>query len=70
MKNKLTLEEIHAFIIGLALGIMFPFRSHQFEPSEQIIGAIEDEWHYYVGGKVVGILSWIPIAKLVQLWFF
>ena len=67
-------NEVHAFIIGLS-EVVCPwaprFRVKQDKPPEPTRDCpfkyIFDEYHYYVGGRAMGVLAWVGIGVLLML---
>lgn len=63
-----TGEEWHAFLIGF-FEILCPW-PERHPMKEDYFFHIEDEHHYYLGGRAAAVLVWITIAKLIQVTFF
>jgi len=63
-----TPEEWHAFLIGFS-EVICPWRERH-PMKEDYFFRIEDEHHYYLGGRASGVIAWIAIAKLIQVVFF
>jgi len=63
-----TSEELHAFLIGF-FEVLCPW-PERHPMKEDYFFHIEDEHHYYLGGRASGVLAWIAIAKLIQVTFF
>lgn len=64
-----TPAELHAYIHGYA-EVICPFppcRASMSEPREL---EIEEEYHYYLLGRTIGMFSWLIIAKIIQEFFF
>jgi len=61
-------DEWHAFWIG-AFEILCPFPRRYKIVSDELAEALRKEHHYYLLGRVVGLLCWIGIAKLVTIIF-
>ena len=60
--------EWHAFLIGFFEVLCpVPQRCHM---AKAYFFHIEDEHHYYFGGRASGVLVWLAIAKLIQVVFF
>lgn len=61
--------ELHALTIGL--GEIFPLIPpliKAYTPS--LLQEINDEYHYYMLGRALGILAYIPTCWLVKVIFF
>jgi len=63
-----TGEEWHAFLIGF-FEVLCPWRERH-PMKEDYFFHIEDEHHYYLGGRASGVLAWIAIARLIQVIFW
>ena len=63
-----TPEEWHAFLIGF-FEILCPWPARQ-PMKEDYFFRIEDEHHYYLGGRASGVIAWLAIAKLIQVIFW
>jgi len=67
-----TPEELHAFVIGLC-EILCPFPA-RFGPywklpekeGDSASEAIAKEYHYYSFGRIMGVIAWLIIAKIIQ----
>jgi hypothetical protein len=62
-------REWHAFAIGFC-EVFCPWPPRFKVPSEKTNQEIADEYHYYLFGRAVGVLSWLLIAKIIQEAFF
>ena len=63
-----TIEEWHAFVDGLCEALCpWPPR-HKPSPENQ--KAIEDEYHYYMWGRAVGIGAWLTIGSIIKAVLF
>jgi len=63
-----TVEEWHAFVDGLCEALCpWPARH---KPSAENQKAIEDEYHYYMWGRAVGILVLITIGCVIKVMLF
>lgn len=54
------IEELHALVIGLCEIFCFIPQLHP-KLSVELIKVLEDEHHYYVLGRALGLLAWIGI---------
>ena len=63
-----TSEERHAFLIGFS-EVLCPWPP-RIQMSAVYYPKIQLEHHYYLGGRALGVIVWIIIAKLVQVTFF
>jgi len=63
-----TPEEWHAFLIGF-FEVLCPV-PQRYHMAKDYFFRIEDEHHYYLGGRASGVLAWIAIAKLIQVIFW
>jgi len=63
-----TGEEWHAFLIGF-FEVLCPW-PERHPMKEDYFFHIEDEHHYYLGGRALAVLAWIIIAKLIQVIFW
>jgi len=63
-----TGEEWHAFLVGF-FEVLCPWRERH-PMKEDYFFHIEDEHHYYLGGRASGVLAWIAIARLIQVIFW
>ena len=64
-----THAEFHAFLNGVC-EVLCPWPPLRKVLSEQLASEIKDEYHYYMFGRVLGVLAWLAIAKLIQEVFF
>lgn len=64
-----TPEELHALVHGWA-EIICPFPPMRKAMSEKRSQELESEYHYYLLGRVLGILTWIPICCVIKRLFF
>ena len=70
MKSFLnTSDEWHAFVIGIS-EVLCPWPPNRRHCEEHSNEAISNEYHYYLFGRVMGIIAWIVIAKIIQEAFF
>lgn len=63
-----TYDEWHATVIGFCEVIAFT--KPRFPSSTAQQGYLQEEYHYYVFGRAVGVLAWIGLAFLVKWMFF
>ena len=63
-----TSEEWHAFIIGF-FEVLCPLPARH-PMNEDYFFHIEDEHHYYLGGRASGVLAWLAIARLIGVIFW
>jgi len=63
-----TSEEWHAFLIGF-FEVLCPW-SERYPMNEDYFFHIEDEHHYYLGGRASGVIAWIAIARLIGVIFW
>jgi len=63
-----TPEEWHAFLVGF-FEILCPLPARH-PMKEDYFFRIEDEYHYYQGGRAIAVLAWIAIAKLIEVVFW
>ena len=84
MKNKWeflsSIDEWHSFVIGVC-EIICPWKpriprvipvsiSMTAKPQNIDKDYLQNEYHYYLFGRAVGVLSWIGIASLIKWLFF
>lgn len=67
-------DEWHAFVIGLC-EVLCPWPPRVRIPSPSTgdgkgEGDIAREYHYYVFGRALGVITWLIIAKIIQEVFF
>jgi len=60
--------EVHALVEGLC-EVLCPWPA-RYRPSSKLLESLKKEHHYYVFGRVMGVIAWILIAKLVQVIFW
>ena len=69
-----THEEWHAALFGFCEGFMPWPRCQYTDICEELKKQISEERHYYVGGRVTGMISavvfWILVAIVIQVWFW
>lgn len=63
-----TTEEFHAFVVGF-FEVLCPWPARQ-PMAKDYFFHIEDEHHYYLFGRGVGVIAWLIIARLIQVIFF
>lgn len=63
-----TSGEWHAFLIGF-FEVLCPW-PERHPMKEDYFFLIEDEHHYYLGGRAIAVLAWIAIARLIQVVFW
>jgi len=63
-----TGEEWHAFLIGF-FEVLCPWPARQ-PMKEDYFFRIENEHHYYLGGRASGVIAWIAIARLIEVVFW
>jgi len=63
-----TADELHALVIGLAE--IFPFwpPRHKYHEHEDCVN-LNAEYHYYSLGRILGVLCWLVLAKLLEILF-
>ena len=64
-----TGEEWHASVIGFC-EILCPWPPRRNIITQQDVNAPQEEYHYYVFGRAMGVIAWIVLAKVVQAWFW
>jgi hypothetical protein len=64
-----TGEEWHAFAIGFC-EILCPWPPRRHIITQQEVNSLKGEHHYYLFGRAMGIIAWILLAKLIQVWFW
>ena len=57
-----TNEELHALSNGFS-EVLCPWPP-RYEPDEKLLNELENEWHYYMMGRGLGILAWVGIISL------
>ena len=57
-----THEEWHAFVNGFC-EVLCPWPPRH---SINSIDSINSEYHYYMFGRVIGVIAWLIIAKIIQ----
>ena len=62
-----TYQEWHALVIGFC-EVVCPWPRYQ--PSVENKKDIEDEYHYYMWGRSLGILGWLSIFSIIKSIFF
>ena len=62
-----SIDEWHAFSVGFC-EVICPWKPRISASMAQLY--IQEEFHYYMFGRAVGLLGLIGIAKLVQVIFF
>jgi len=63
-----TGEEWHAFLVGF-FEVLCPWPARQ-PMKEDYFFRIENEHHYYLGGRASGVIAWIAIARLIEVVFW
>jgi len=63
-----TGEEWHAFLTGF-FEVLCPWPARHPMDKDYLFH-IEDEHHYYLGGRAIAVMVWIAIAKLIEVTFF
>jgi len=63
-----TGEEWHAFLIGF-FEVLCPWPARH-PMKEDYLFRIENEHHYYLGGRASGVIAWLIIARLIQVIFW
>lgn len=61
-------QEVHALVIGFCEGICPWWTRHKI--SDDLKKQVESEFHYYVSGRIVGIIALIGIARMIKEIFF
>jgi hypothetical protein len=64
-----TPEEWHALIIGFC-EVICPWPQQHPTITAELNAVLWDEHHYYVLGRVLGVLAWLGIAAAVKELFF
>jgi hypothetical protein len=64
-----TGEEWHAFAIGLC-EVLCPWRAFRQDVSAELAQLLKDEYHYYLFGRVIGVIAWLIIATIIKEAFF
>jgi len=64
-----TTEELHAFIIGF-FEVLCPWPPRCGMAPDYYKDIVNAEYHYYLGGRGIGVIAWIIIAKLIQVLFW
>ena len=62
-------EEWHALVQGFC-EIVCPFPPRHQTMSAERVAEIEAKHHYYVAGRVLGMVAWIWLAKLIHVLFW
>ena len=62
-------EELHAFTHGFA-EIICPWPPYRKAMSEARAKEIQDEYHYYMLGRAVGVYVWLILACITKKVFF
>jgi hypothetical protein len=73
-----THQEWHAFVNGFCEVLCpFPPRFRLRAPSpvqdatgDKLFQEIKDEYHYYVFGRVIGVIAWLIIAAVIKAMLF
>jgi hypothetical protein len=63
-----TADEWHAFVIGWS-EVICPWKPHFPMPIDHH-NPLVSEYHYYIAGRAFAVITWLLLAKLIQLWFF
>ena len=63
-----THQEWHAFVEGLC-EVLCPWKPRH-KPSPELAQDITNEHHYYMFGRVLGILGWLTICGIIKLMLF
>lgn len=61
-------QEWHASVVGFC-EVICPWPARH-QPAQQNQKDIEDEYHYYMFGRALGILAWLGIAVFIKEVFF
>ena len=64
-----TVAEWHALVQGFS-EVLCPWPPRYEVLSQKLAKEINDEHHYYMFGRVLGVLAWLAIAKIIQEVFF
>jgi len=59
-----TYQEWHAFVNGFC-EVVCPW-STRYNPSKENVKDIANEFHYYQFGRVLGVLAWIGLIRLIK----
>ena len=62
-----TYQEWHALVVGFC-EVMCPWPAWH-GPSPENKKDIEDEYHYYIWGRALGILGWLAICSIIKAVF-
>jgi hypothetical protein len=62
-------REWHALIIGF-FEVLCPWPPRFKLVSQDLTNQVADEYHYYLWGRAVGVLSWLAIATIIKEVFF
>jgi hypothetical protein len=63
-----TYQEWHALVVGFS-EVLCPWPARH-KPSQENRKDIEDEYHYYMWGRTLGISAWLAIACIIKLVLF
>ena len=63
-----THEEWHALVIG-SFEVLCPWKPRQ-RPSTVVDGILNQEYHYYLFGRALGVIAWLIIAIIIKAVFF
>jgi len=58
-------DEWHAFWIGV-FEVLCPWPPHHKIIAWDLSHSIRTEYHYYTGGRVLGILVWLAIIAIIK----
>ncbi|MFU8796500.1 MAG: hypothetical protein ACNA7X_04320 [Dehalococcoidia bacterium] len=59
-----TVAEWHALVQGFS-EVMCPWPPRHRLPAGKLLREINEEYHYYVAGRVLGILAWFSIGGTI-----
>jgi len=60
-----THEEWHAFVIGVC-EVLCPWPPRHKSMHKDLRKQIASEYHYYMFGRAIGVITWLIIAKIIQ----
>jgi len=61
-------QEWHALVEGFC-EVLCPWPA-RYQPLEELLNDLRGDHHYYVFGRALGVIAWLGIAKLIQMFFF
>ena len=64
-----THQEWHALVEGVS-EVLCPWPPRYKVMHRHLQKQIASEYHYYVFGRVIGVIAWLIIAKIIKEFFF